>query len=81
MFGKLSPILRKKLFPGESLSYYKGPFKLLIHGSVPLLKKKNPNQRREWRVLSTLAPKLNLDPWSVDYPFSVKPEKKSRWNS
>ncbi|MBS3819247.1 C69 family dipeptidase [bacterium] len=34
------------------------------------------SRRREWRVLSTLAPNLNLDPWSVDYPFSVKPEKK-----
>lgn len=33
-------------------------------------------RRREWRVLSTLAPGLNLDPWAVDYPFSVKPEKK-----
>ena len=33
-------------------------------------------RRREWRVLSTLAPGLKLDPWSVEYPFSVKPEKK-----
>jgi dipeptidase len=32
--------------------------------------------RREWRVLSTLAPSLNLDPWSLDVPFSVKPDKK-----
>jgi dipeptidase len=32
--------------------------------------------RREWRVLSTLAPSLKLDPWSVDVPFSVKPDKK-----
>jgi len=34
-------------------------------------------QRREWRVLSLLAPSLNLDPYQDEhYPFSVKPEKK-----
>ncbi len=34
-------------------------------------------RRREWRVLSTLAPGMNLDPWcETGYPFSVKPEKK-----
>lgn len=34
-------------------------------------------QRREWRVLSLLAPSLNLDPYQAEpYPFSVKPEKK-----
>lgn len=33
-------------------------------------------RRREWRVLNTLAPGLKLDPWAVEYPFSVKPEKK-----
>ncbi len=32
--------------------------------------------RREWRVLSTLAPSLKLDPWDQDLPFSVKPDKK-----
>ncbi|MBE3071523.1 MAG: C69 family dipeptidase [Acidobacteria bacterium] len=32
--------------------------------------------RREWRVLSTLAPSLKLDPWDLDVPFSVKPDKK-----
>ena len=32
--------------------------------------------RREWRVLSTLAPSLNIDPWDMDLPFSVKPDKK-----
>jgi dipeptidase len=31
--------------------------------------------RREWRVLSTLAPSLKLDPWDIDPPFSVKPDK------
>ena len=34
------------------------------------------SRRREWRVLSTLAPSLNLDPWTEEYPFSVKPDKK-----
>ena len=34
------------------------------------------NTRREWRVLSTLAPSLKLDPWEMDLPFSVKPDKK-----
>ena len=34
-------------------------------------------RRREWRVLSTLAPGMKLDPWcETGYPFSVKPEKK-----
>jgi dipeptidase len=33
-------------------------------------------RRREWRVFSTLAPGLKLDPWASRYPFSVKPEKK-----
>ena len=32
--------------------------------------------RREWRVLSFLAPSLKLDPNSNEFPFSVKPEKK-----
>jgi len=33
-------------------------------------------RRREWRVLSLLAPSLNLDPNAENYPFSVKPDKK-----
>lgn len=33
-------------------------------------------RRREWRILSLLAPSLHLSPTSEDYPFSVKPEKK-----
>lgn len=32
--------------------------------------------RREWRVLSTMAPSLNLDPWDTNLPFSVKAERK-----
>ncbi|HOG52864.1 MAG TPA: C69 family dipeptidase [Bacillota bacterium] len=34
------------------------------------------NSRREWRVLSLIAPSLKLDPWLMEYPFSVKPDKK-----
>jgi len=34
-----------------------------------------PN-RREWRVLSLLAPSLKLDPWAPEQPFSVKPDRK-----
>ncbi len=33
-------------------------------------------RRREWRVLSLLAPGLKLNGESENYPFSVKPEKK-----
>jgi dipeptidase len=36
---------------------------------------RSPN-RREWRVLSILAPSLKLDPWANEQPFSVKPDKK-----
>jgi dipeptidase len=32
--------------------------------------------RREWRVFSTLAPSLKLDPWDTNTPFTVKPDKK-----
>jgi len=31
---------------------------------------------REWRVLSWLAPSLNLNPYSENYPLSVKPDEK-----
>jgi dipeptidase len=34
------------------------------------------SRRREWRVLSLLAPGSKLNPESENYPFSVKPEKK-----
>ncbi len=34
------------------------------------------SRRREWRILSLLAPSLNLSPTAQDYPFSVKPDKK-----
>jgi dipeptidase len=34
------------------------------------------SRRREWRVLSSVAPSLKLDPNGENFPFSVKPEKK-----
>ena len=34
------------------------------------------SRRREWRVLSRIAPSLNLDPNGENFPFSVKPEQK-----
>lgn len=34
------------------------------------------SRRREWRVLSLLAPSLNLSPTAENYPFSVKPDSK-----
>jgi dipeptidase len=33
-------------------------------------------RRREWRVFNLLAPNMDLDPNGVDFPFSIKPEKK-----
>lgn len=33
-------------------------------------------RRREWRVFNLLAPSMDLDPNGVDFPFSIKPEKK-----
>jgi dipeptidase len=34
------------------------------------------SRRREWRVLSRVAPSLELDPNGENFPLSVKPEKK-----
>jgi dipeptidase len=34
------------------------------------------SRRREWRVLSLLAPSLKLDPNAENFPLSVKPDKK-----
>lgn len=42
------------------------------YGDTPTL----GSTRREWRVLTLLAPSLKLDPWNLDLPFSVKPDKK-----
>ena len=34
------------------------------------------SRRREWRIFDLLAPSLDLDPNTQDFPFSVKPDKK-----
>jgi len=34
------------------------------------------SRRREWRVLSLIAPKLKLDPNGENFPIAIKPEKK-----
>ena len=33
-------------------------------------------RRREWRMFDLAAPSLGLDPYTENYPFSVKPDKK-----
>ncbi|HEX7486274.1 MAG TPA: C69 family dipeptidase [Vicinamibacterales bacterium] len=43
-----------------------------VFGGTPSL----GSTRREWRVLNTLAPSARLDPWELDLPFSVKPDRK-----
>jgi dipeptidase len=43
---------------------------------APRARTKMGSRRREWRVLSLLAPSLNLNPNSENYPFSVKPDNK-----
>src|SRR5664280_103749 len=58
---------------GKNLGYWDGkePLKFwkIING-------KNPFSIREFYILSTLAPSLNLSFDAVELPFSVKPEKK-----
>ncbi|HEY3383740.1 MAG TPA: C69 family dipeptidase [Vicinamibacterales bacterium] len=51
---------------GEPFSYRKA------YGGTPTL----GSTRREWRVFNILAPSVKLDPWDLDLPFSVKPDKK-----
>ncbi|MEA3317049.1 MAG: C69 family dipeptidase [Bacteroidota bacterium] len=43
---------------------------------APNSRKTVASRRREWRVFDLLAPSLNLNPNSENYPFSVKPDKK-----
>ncbi|MGM0648349.1 MAG: dipeptidase [Bacteroidota bacterium] len=42
---------------------------------APGSRKSVASRRREWRVFDLLAPSLNLNPTSENYPFSVKPDK------
>jgi dipeptidase len=41
-----------------------------VYGGTPSLY----STRREWRVISLLAPSLKLDPWDTYPPFSIKPD-------
>jgi dipeptidase len=46
------------------------------HIYAPHSRESVASRRREWRILSLVAPSLHLSPTSEDYPFSVKPDKK-----
>ncbi len=46
------------------------------HVYAPHSRESVASRRREWRILSILAPSLHLSPTAQDYPFSVEPEKK-----
>jgi dipeptidase len=62
----------------EELGFYKKdggePFEF-CYAYAPESRTSLYSRRREWRVLSLLAPSLKLDPESENYPFSVKPDK------
>ncbi len=32
--------------------------------------------RREWRVIKTMNPDMDVNPWDLEFPFSIKPAKK-----
>jgi len=51
------------------------PFEF-CYAYAPSTRTKMSSRRREWRVLSLLAPSLNLNPHSENYPFSVKPDQR-----
>ncbi len=59
----------------EKLGWWKKGEPFLFNRVYGMAGAPRPN-RREWRVLSLLAPSLNLDPWAPEQPFSVKPDKK-----
>jgi len=52
-----------------------GPFEF-CYAYAPSSRTSLGCRRREWRVLSLLAPSLDLNPHSENYPFSLKPDKK-----
>lgn len=52
-----------------------GPFQF-CYAYAPEDRKSISCRRREWRVLSMVAPSLNLHPESENHPFSVKPDEK-----
>jgi len=51
------------------------PFEF-AYAYAPESRKSIASRRREWRALDLLAPSLNLNPTSENYPFSVKPDEK-----
>lgn len=51
-----------------------GPFRF-CYAYAPKSRNSLAGRRREWRVFDLLAPSLKLDPWSENYPFSVKPDE------
>ncbi|MCK5146526.1 C69 family dipeptidase [bacterium] len=51
-----------------------GPFEF-VYAYAPENRTSLASRRREWRVLSLLAPSLKLNPESENYPFSVRPDK------
>jgi len=59
----------------ESMGWWKKGDPFLFNRMFGMSGAPTPN-RREWRVLSILAPSLKLDPWAGEQPFSVKPDKK-----
>ncbi len=50
-----------------------GPFRF-AYAYAPESRQSMAARRREWRVLSMMAPSQQLDPETIDYPFSVKPD-------
>jgi len=50
-----------------------GPFRF-CYAYAPESRNSLASRRREWRVFDLVAPSLKLDPWSENYPFSVKPD-------
>jgi dipeptidase len=59
----------------ESLGLWKKGDPFIFNRVFGMSGPPTPN-RREWRVLSLLAPSLNLDPWAGEQPFSVRPDTK-----
>jgi dipeptidase len=59
----------------ESMGWWKKGEPFIFNRIFGMSGAPTPN-RREWRVLSILAPSLKLDPWAPEQPFSVKPDKK-----
>ncbi|MCD6597209.1 MAG: C69 family dipeptidase, partial [Bacteroidales bacterium] len=51
-----------------------GPFQF-CYAYAPRSRESLASRRREWRVFDLLAPSLKLNPWSENFPFSVKPDE------